>query len=303
VKTPLAEALAPERHGKRPAAVDTDDLHAEQDAAYCTDGGQDQPGPARPRPEDDTMNVDAVITELREDSKRGHGVEEQSRMDNGTDFMPWSAVYEGDVKEVKGFWDQHVFKRVTQEEIPEGARYIDMRLVRRVKGDKVKSRLVLRDIARSRGDPEDTYAATPALSAFRLALTLASRSIKEAEAKGTASPVAEILDIAQAFVHAEMDRWILTEVPKELDGMTFATEDGETIVLTAGELLLVLRALYGFRPAPRLWQQLAVKILDSRGSKQSKMESMMFHNQKKKKKNLLGAPSTRGTCAHRNASQ
>ena len=156
-----------------------------------------------------------------------------------------------------------------------------MRLVRREKGDKLKSRLVLRDIAKSRCDPEETYAATPALSAFRLALTLASHGIVKAESQGAAGPVFEVLDISQAFAHAEMDKWILTEVPHDLDGMSFVPDGSEDeVVLASGDLLLVQRALYGYRSAPKLWQQLAVKILADLGSVQSKMEPMLFYNQK-----------------------
>ena len=64
--------------------------------------------------------------------------------------------------------------------------------------------------------------------------------------------------------------------------MTCDTEDGEKITLVAGEWLLVLKALYGFRPAPRLWQQHAVKVLAGLGSKQSKIEAMLFYNEEAK---------------------
>ena len=185
-------------------------------------------------------------------------------MENGVDFMP-------------------SLERLSASTSRTSSRsYIDVRMLHRVKGDKVKSRLVLRDIARTKAHPVDTYAATPTLSAFRLVLALASRGSQEVEAAGVPSPVVQGWDITQAFVHAEMDQWILREIPQSLDGVTFTAASGETIVLRAGELLWVCRALYAYRRSPQLRQNLLVRTLKSLGVTQSQIEPMLFHSKKDK---------------------
>ena len=73
--------------------------------------------------------------------------EQWVRMENGTDWMPGERVCEGDLRELQGLLDGKTFTVVPEEELPEGIRRIGSRPVRRIKGEAVKSRLVLQDLA------------------------------------------------------------------------------------------------------------------------------------------------------------
>ena len=57
----------------------------------------------------------------------------------------------GDVKEMQGLVDKGCLKFVASA--PEGAKIISSKVVRTFKGDSVKSRLVLRDIAHGKPKP------------------------------------------------------------------------------------------------------------------------------------------------------
>ncbi len=67
--------------------------------------------------------------------------------------------------------------------------------------------------------------------------------------------------MTQAFVHADMDELIITRVPKELDGMKIKNGGDEETVLYEGMWLIVLKALYGYRNSPKLWQANFLKVL------------------------------------------
>ncbi len=93
--------------------------------------------------------------------------------------------------------------------------------------------------------------------ALRTALTIASGWRNE---PGGEEIGAIVGDVTQAFVHADMDELIITRVPKELDGIKIQNGDDET-VLYEGMWLIVLKALYGYRKSPKLWQAHFLKVL------------------------------------------
>ncbi len=68
----------------------------------------------------------------------------------------------------------------------------------------MKSRLVWRDIAKSKPLGGELYAATPALSAFRLLLVAASRKMQQAKRAQTENVMVRVLDVMQAFPHADI---------------------------------------------------------------------------------------------------
>jgi hypothetical protein len=89
--------------------------------------------------------------------------ERQIRLENGVDWAPESWTKAGDVKEMQGLFDQGVLKPSTEKEAA-GYRFISSKVVRLMKRGAVKSRLVLRDIARSAPEGGELFASTPALA-------------------------------------------------------------------------------------------------------------------------------------------
>jgi hypothetical protein len=69
---------------------------------------------------------------------------EQTILETG-DWCPITLAWQGDLTEVEGLFDKNVFEHVGKER-PEG-RFISMRMIRRRKGDIIKYRLCLQDVA------------------------------------------------------------------------------------------------------------------------------------------------------------
>ena len=126
-----------------------------------------------------------------------------------------------------------------------------MRMIRRWKGDMIKSRLCLQDVAYTRAIGGELYAATPSLTALRASLTLAI-GWKNLETNVKVGALAA--DVTQAFVHADMDEKIITRIPRDMHGMEVTIQD-TTTRLEEGDWLLVQKALYGYRKSPQLWQK------------------------------------------------
>ena len=170
-------------------------------------------------------------------------------LENGVDWCPGELSRQGDLHEVQGLFDKGVFE-IRGAERPEG-RFIQMRLVRRWKEDKIKSRLCLTDVAYTKAQGGELFAATPSLIAMRSSLAIGSGWRHQANGKKIGAMAG---DVTQAFVHADMDEIIITRVPPDLDGMQIKTESG-VVTLRVGDWMLVVKALYGYRKAPQLWQK------------------------------------------------
>jgi len=153
---------------------------------------------------------------------------------------------------------------------------IDSRVVRNWKGLLIKSRLVMRDFATTKAAGGELYAATPSVSSLRLMLCLGSADLNECARKGT-KYIAVVLDVSQAFPHAVLDEEVYTVVPQCLDGLSLDVGEAEPVVLRGGEILRVLRSLYGWRRSPRLWQQHFNKIVENKvGMARSVVEPATF---------------------------
>ncbi len=81
-------------------------------------------------------------------------------------------MIKGDVKETQGLLHKHTLTCVSEP--PKDARIITSQVVRTFKGDGVKSRLVLRDIAKSKPDGGEFYATTPSMMTIRIATMIAA---------------------------------------------------------------------------------------------------------------------------------
>ena len=132
-----------------------------------------------------------------------------------------------------------------------------MRTIRRWKGDGIKSRLCLQDVAYTKATGGELFAATPSLMALRTGLTIASgwmNTEKDLKIGAVAG------DVTQAFVHADMDEKIVTRIPKDLDNLETVVNNMKT-TLQEGDWLEVINVLYGCRKSPKLWQQHFFKTL------------------------------------------
>ena len=170
--------------------------------------------------------------------------------DDGLDLWPAEKVRQGDLKELQGLFDKGVLRPAREEARSDGKqpRYVSSKVVRKTKGENVKSRMCLRDFNRGRPEGGELFAATPSLMALKMLLTIASWSTMEIR-----DLICLIGDVTQAFLHAPIDEWIQTRVPESLGGLEIRV-DNEILTLYPGMLLDVMKALYGYRKSPRLWQ-------------------------------------------------
>ena len=134
-------------------------------------------------------------------------------LENG-EWCPAKLAWEGDVKEVQGLFDKQVFV-IAGKQRPQG-RHIPMRMIRRWKGDFIKSRLCLQDVARDKPSGGELYAATPSLTALRAGLALAS-GWRNTSTRTKIRAIAA--DVTQAFVHADMDEKVIARVPQDMNDM------------------------------------------------------------------------------------
>ena len=198
-------------------------------------------------------------------------------MDDGIVWWPLDDVRKGDLKELQGLFDKGVLTMATPNlnKGGEKARFISSKVVRRSKNQVVKSRMCLRDSNRGRPEGGELFATTPSLMSVRMLLTIASwTSLK------VPNFVALVGDVTQAFVHAPIYEWIQTRVPDSLNGLEVRI-NGVPVVLQAGMLLDVQKALYGYRKTPRLWQDWITDKLMQIPLRRSKVEPSIFYNDEK----------------------
>ena len=182
-------------------------------------------------------------------------------------------AFVGDLKEMQGLADRKVFKVAKAK--PPGARFISSRMVRRWKMEAIKSRFVLRDIARSKATGGELFAATPSLMALRLTTAVASLRRDRARQSNAEEHVARMGDFTQAFVNAEIDEEIVTNVPTELVGMELVIEGVKT-TLAKDDYLIILKALYGYRRSPQLWQKYLTEMVEETGVEPCRSEPTVF---------------------------
>ena len=158
-------------------------------------------------------------------------------------WWPKADCVAGDLRELAGLAKRGVLEPTSWSAVTSSAQVIRSRMVRRPKGELIKSRLVVQDL-KSRWQPEggELFAATPVLGVQRLLLALGSFHVGQDE-----SYRAGILDVTQAFTHAplEEDEELVILLPGELHGLEIPCEDGSVWVIDTSVPHRVRRALYG----------------------------------------------------------
>ena len=81
-------------------------------------------------------------------------------------------VFAGRMREFGHLIYFDTYRNTTKDQIPAGARRVDMRWEERAKGDECRSRLVLRDY--NKGKLDEMFAATPSAEGLRLLLVISS---------------------------------------------------------------------------------------------------------------------------------
>ena len=94
-------------------------------------------------------------------------------MENG-DWWSTEEARKGDLKEMQGLFDRVVMEPAKSDRVDEQAKFISSRMVRRTKGDAVKSRYCLRDFRHTAPEGGELYATTPSAAAVKVALAITS---------------------------------------------------------------------------------------------------------------------------------
>ncbi|CAE8607831.1 unnamed protein product [Polarella glacialis] len=206
-----------------------------------------------------------LIQALELEGKLEHN-DEMAYGDEGLiEGLPADKVMKGIEKELRGLADKGVMLTTQPEDIPDGARQISMRFVHKMRGDDVKSRIVVRDIKRSPPEGGELFASTPSLASFRLHFALSSLELNlMLQECGSSEEFVEVLgDIGQAFVHANIDQDIYVWPPEAVRGVE-VTIDGKKVTLSPEVPWKLRKALYGYRKSPMLWQEHLAHIVTER---------------------------------------
>lgn len=118
---------------------------------------------------------------------------------------------------------------------------------------KFKARICVRGDQQPKSDRE-TYAATLAGRSFRVLMALAARWDLEVRQ----------LDAVNAFTNSELDELVYVELPEGFK--------------EKGKVGLLIRALYGLRISPLLWQRLLSQVLESLGLEKVHEDPCIFIN-------------------------
>ena len=200
-------------------------------------------------------------------------------------WCPASMVLAGDRKELQGLLDNKVFEPAKMSEAPAKPRMIGTRFTRKMKGAEVKSRLVIQDVRGHSGHTEsEFFAPTPSRPTLRLQLIVGSMW----QNQDTIPHKGAILDVTQAFPHAalEAEDVVMIWLPKEAHNMQFEVvtdkKRKKIVTLNANVPQRLLRALYGYRRSPKLWQQWFASVVIKLGMKQSLIDPTLFYDLRKR---------------------
>ena len=174
-------------------------------------------------------------------------------------------VAEARTMEMKTFHDMNVYEHVTREEMNNdegikkkiGVRWVD---VEKADGT-VRSRLVAQEFAKGQ-NRDDLFAGTPPLSATKFVL---SELASEGE-EGPGSKRIAIMDIKRAFLYGDIRERIYIDLPIE-DPMR-----------EKGMMGRLVKAMYGTRAAPVVWQGLVQDTMRTLGFSMSSKFPCLYHH-------------------------
>jgi hypothetical protein len=166
--------------------------------------------------------------------------------------------------ELKTFEEMEVFQYVRRSDISREGKLVGTRWLDSCKNGKMKGRLVAQEFAKG-SNRDDIFAGTPPLMASRLVLSdTASRS-----KTGITSRRLAILDVKRAFLHGIMEEEVYIELPDEDD------------MKQLGYVGILLKAMYGTRSAPLMWQKVVKKTMRNVGFHACITTPCMYHHESK----------------------
>ena len=151
---------------------------------------------------------------------------------------------------------RYVDRRVALND-PDG-NFVKVKWVGSMKGNKVRCRLVVQELGYGE-KVDELFADTPPLMAVKLALAMTACRPKR---------MLMVLDVKCAFLYGSMRRKVYIELPQQDDMSRDSTKVG-----------LLLKAMYGSRDAPQIWQSEVKAQMTALGFAVSVLQpSVYFHN-------------------------
>ena len=185
--------------------------------------------------------------------------------DNTGEMLDGKKVTAARADEMNTFKKMNVYEYVLRETVKRrNGKLIGVRWVDILKGSDVRSRLVAQEFA-SDCERDDIFAGTPPLAATKFVLS-------DVASSGRSGPGAKrvmILDIKRAFLYGDIEEEIHIELPNE-DPMK-----------DRGYVGRLLKAMYGTRAAPQVWQNTVRRVMIGLGFKPStSFPCVFFHRER-----------------------
>ena len=167
-------------------------------------------------------------------------------------------------EEMDGFKKMEVYEHVLREDAKrdKDGKFIGVRWVDTLKGEDVRSRLVAQEFAK-KDKRNDLYAPTPPLSSARWLVSRCASGNRG----GDAGRRLMLIDVKKAFLYGKIERSVYVDLPEE-DEMS---KSG----LYVGKLI---KAMYGTRDAPAVWQLELEGTLRDMGFVTSKSTPCLYFN-------------------------
>ena len=155
-------------------------------------------------------------------------------------------VREARQKEMQTFKEMGVYEHVPrwQAKLDTEGKIVGVRWVDVDKGYEVRSRLVAQEFA-GKNDRDDLFAGTPPLSATKLILS----DVASCREGGPGRKRVMVLDVKRAFLYGDIEEIIYIELPPE-DPMS-----------QEGMVGRLVKAMYGTRAAPQVWQEVVKRTM------------------------------------------
>ena len=163
--------------------------------------------------------------------------------------------------EIDTFKKMNVYEHVPREEARGRGKLLGLRWVDSQKGNDVKSRLVAQEFA-SKGDRDDIFASTPPLVASKLVIS----GVASQGQSGPGSKRLMVLDVKRAFLHGFIEEEIYIELPDE-DKMKHQGYVGKLV-----------KAMYGTRSAPLMWQKVVKQQMKELGFCESVVMPCLYYH-------------------------
>jgi len=167
------------------------------------------------------------------------------------------------MSEMKTFEEMKVYTYARREEARSRGKIVGVRWVDTKKGERMKSRLVAQEFAH--GDRDDIFAATPPLMASRFVISNAASRGR----RGDTTRRLCVMDVKRAFLYGDIEEEIYIELPDE-DPMK-----------AKGYVGKLVKAMYGTRSAPLIWQKVVRRKMKEMGfSASTTIPCLYYHLEK-----------------------